>query len=134
MIAVTGKALSPEEIITATKTSDSGCVATYVGLIRDNNRDKMVEYVEYTDRGQDSVKILRSIVEEAKKKFPINDMSLVHRTGKLNVGDINLVIAVAAGHRQEALAACSFAVDEFKARLPTDKQEKYLDGTTNSAF
>ena len=130
MIAVTGKALSPEEIITATKTSDSGCVATYVGLIRDNNRDKMVR----KSRGQDSVKILRSIVEEAKKKFPINDMSLVHRTGKLNVGDINLVIAVAAGHRQEALAACSFAVDEFKARLPTDKQEKYLDGTTNYAF
>ncbi len=134
MIAVTNDVLSPEEIVLATKTSDSGCVATYVGLIRDNNRDQMVEYVEYADRGTDSVKVLQSIVDEAKQKWPINEMSLVHRTGKLKVGDINLVIAVAAGHRQEAFAACSFAVDEFKARRPTDKTEKYLDGSTSSAF
>ncbi|MDD5486587.1 MAG: molybdenum cofactor biosynthesis protein MoaE [Dehalococcoidales bacterium] len=134
MIAVTEQVLSPEEIIRATKTTDSGCVCTYVGLIRDNSRGKKVDYVEYKNRGEESVRILQSIVDEAKKKFPINEMSLVHRTDRLKVGDINLVIAVAAGHRGEALAACAFAVDEFKAKLPTDKTEKYLDGTTSSVF
>jgi molybdopterin synthase catalytic subunit len=134
MIAVTSETLSPEEVVRATKTADSGCVCTYVGLIRDNNRDKMVEYVEYSDKGTESVKVLQSIVDEAREKYPVNEMSLVHRTGKLKVGDINLVIAVAAGHRKEAFEACAFAVDEFKARRPTDKTEKYLDGTASSAF
>jgi molybdopterin synthase catalytic subunit len=134
MIAVTSKVLSPDEIILATKTADSGCVSTYVGLIRDNSRGKKVEYVEYTNRGDESVKILESIAEDVKKKFSINKMSLVHRAGKLNVGDINLVVAVAASHRGEAISACSFAIDEFKARLPTDKIEKYTDGTVSTAF
>ena len=134
MIAVTSETLSPEEVVRATKTDDSGCVCTYVGLIRDNNRDKMVEYVEYSDKGTESVKVLQSIVDEAREKYPVNEMSLVHRTGKLKVDDINLVIAVAAGHRKEAFEACAFAVDEFKARRPTDKTEKYLDGTASSAF
>ena len=99
MIAVTSKVLSPDEIILATKIADSGCVSTYVGLTRDDPRGKYDEYVQYTNRGDESVKILESIVEDVKKKFSINKMSLVHRAGKLNVGDINLVVAVAASHR-----------------------------------
>jgi len=52
-----------------------------------------------------------------------------HRTGKLKVGDINLVIAVAATHRQEAFAACQYAIDRFKQALPTHKTEIYTDGS-----
>jgi len=105
-----------------------------VGLIRDTNRQKAVEYVEYSGSGPEPVKVLQSIVDDACRKWPLNAMALVHRTGRLQVGDINLVIAVAAAHRGEAFAACSFAVDEFKARRPTDKTEKYRDGSSNCAF
>jgi len=134
MVEITSKVISPESIVTATKTADSGCVATYVGLIRDNNNAKPVASVEYSGSGEHAVAVLQSIVDEAKKRWPVNEMSIVHRTGVLQVGDINLVIAVAAGHRGEAFAACSFAVDEFKARRPTAKTERYLDGTSSSAF
>jgi molybdopterin synthase catalytic subunit len=134
MIAITKEAISPEYVVAQTKTDGSGCVATYVGLIRDNNRGKMVKEVEYSDNGTQSVEVLESIVKDAKKRWPINEMSIVHRADKLKVGNINLVIAVAAGHRAEALEACAFAVDEFKARRPTGKVERYLDGSTSSAF
>ncbi|MBN1369462.1 MAG: molybdenum cofactor biosynthesis protein MoaE [Dehalococcoidaceae bacterium] len=134
MVEITSTVVSPEYIVKATKTADSGCVATYVGLIRDNNNEKAVASVEYSGRGDHAAAVLQSIVDEAKKRWPVNEMSIVHRTGVLNVGDINLVIAVAAGHRGEAFAACSFAVDQFKARRPTDKIERYLDGTSSSAF
>jgi molybdopterin synthase catalytic subunit len=134
MIAITKEAISPEYVVAQTKTDDSGCVATYVGLIRDNNRGKMVKEVEYSDNGTQSVEVLESIVKDAKKRWPINEMSIVHRADKLKVGNINLVIAVAAGHRAEAFEACAFAVDEFKARRPTGKVERYLDGSTSSAF
>ena len=109
-------------------------MAAYVGLIRETNREKPVEYVEYSGSGPGPVKVLESIVEDACQQWPLNAMSLVHRTGRLQVGDINLVIAVAAAHRGEAFAACSFAVDEFKARRPTEKKEKYLDGTSSCSF
>ncbi len=134
MIEITTTPISPEHVVNQTRTLDSGCVATYVGLIRNTNLDKPVEYVEYSDEGNKAAERLESIVAEAQERWPLNDMSIVHRIGRLNVGDINLVIAVAAGHRGEALEACGFAVDEFKARLPTQKVECYLDGTTNSAF
>ncbi len=134
MIEITHQPISPETVIEDTKTLESGCVATYVGLIRNANRDKAVKSVEYKDPEGKASEGLRSIVADAVAKWPLNKMSMVHRVGKLNVGDINLVIAVAAGHRTEAIEACSFAVDEFKSRLPTAKVETYADDKTSSAF
>jgi molybdopterin synthase catalytic subunit len=125
--------ISPEEVVNLVRTRDSGCVVTYVGLIRDNSHGKPVKSVEYRDVNGKAKAGLKSIIEEAMKKWPINAMAIYHRVGVLNVNDINLTVAVGAGHRGEGLAAVAFAVDEFKAKLPTTKKETYADGTTHSA-
>jgi molybdopterin synthase catalytic subunit len=130
MIQITDKPISPEMVVTQAKTSDSGCVVTYVGLIRDNSRGKPVKSVEYRDNDGKAAENLNNIAEEVQRKFPVNKVVICHRTGKLKVGDINLVVAVAAGHRGEGLAAVAYAVDTFKDRLPTAKKETYLDGST----
>ena len=129
MIQITDKPISPEIVVSQAKTSDSGCVATYVGLIRDNSRGKAVLSVEYSDNGGKATEKLKAIAKEIKRKYPVNNVVIYHRVGKLNVGDINLVVAVAAAHRGEGIAAVSYAVDIFKDRLPTAKKETYLDGT-----
>lgn len=129
MTQITDKPISPELVVSQAKTPDSGCVATYVGLIRDNSRGKAVLSVEYSDHEGKAVAGLESITQEIKRKYPVNKVVIHHRIGKLNVGDINLVVAVAAAHRTEALAAVAYAVDLFKDRLPTAKKETYLDGT-----
>jgi len=131
IVKITDKPLSPEEIVKKVKTPDSGCVATYVGLIRDNYQGKPVASVEYTDTGG-AVAVLRQIADEIKQKFPVNGVAIYHRVGKLVVGDINLVVAVAAGHRQEGFAACQFAIDRFKEKLPTAKKETYTDGSVRT--
>ena len=59
----------------------------------------------------------------------MNGVAICHRIGKLNVGDINLVVAIAAGHRKEGFAASQFAIDRFKESLPTVKRETYQDGS-----
>jgi molybdopterin synthase catalytic subunit len=79
--------------------------------------------VEYRDPTGKADQGLRAIIEEAMKRWAINAMAIYHRVGVLAVNDINLVVAVGAGHRGEGLAACGFAVDEFKAKLPTTKKE-----------
>ena len=124
-IKITDKPIRPEEIINQAKCDSSGCVVTYVGLIRDTSHDKPVLSVEYRDIDGKAEDRLGKLAEEIKKKFPVNDLAMCHRVGKLNVGDINLVFAFACGHRQEGFAACSYAIDQFKATLPTSKKETY---------
>jgi molybdopterin synthase catalytic subunit len=130
MIQITDKPISPELVVNRARTSDSGCVVTYVGLIRDNSRGKPVLSVEYRDTDGKAADKLNDIAAELERRFLVNRVVIYHRIGKLNVGDINLVVAVAAAHRGEGLAAVAYAVDMFKDRLPTAKKETYRDGTT----
>jgi molybdopterin synthase catalytic subunit len=129
MIEITNEVLSPEEVVKATKTDGSGCIVTYVGQIRDNSEGKKVLSVEYLDMQSDAVETLKQIAKEVRVKFPVENVSICHRTGKLKVGDFNLVVAIAAGHRGEGFAACQYVIDQFKKRLPTKKIETYLDGS-----
>jgi molybdopterin synthase catalytic subunit len=129
MIQITDKPISPELVVNQAKTPDSGCIVTYVGLIRDNSRGKAVLSVEYTDTDGKAAERLENIAQEVKRKYPVNNVVIYHHIGKLGVGDINLVVAVAAAHRAEGIAAVAYAVDLFKDRFPTSKKETYLDGT-----
>ncbi len=129
MIEITDKPISPEEIAGKVKTSGSGCALAYIGLIRDQSRGKQVLSVEYRDDDGTAVKGLKKIAEEIEKKWQVDKVAITHRVGKLNVGDINIVFAVSSAHRQEAFAACQYAVDRFKEELPTHKTETYTDGS-----
>jgi molybdopterin synthase catalytic subunit len=128
MIEITHKSISPEEVVNKTKGDSSGCVVTYVGLIRKHSQGQLVLAVEYKDPGKKAEDILREIAGIAKSRWPINNISISHRVGKLGVGEINLVVAVASAHRREGFAACQYIIDQFKQKLPTQKRETYQDG------
>jgi molybdopterin synthase catalytic subunit len=129
MIEITSNPLEPDIIINQVKNDSSGCVVTYVGLIRDNSNNKPVLSVEYQDPTGNAVNTLKDIAKEVNLKWQIENIGIVHRTGILNVGDINLVVAIASGHRSEGFDACQYVINEFKNRLPTLKTETYLDGS-----
>jgi molybdopterin synthase catalytic subunit len=131
VIEITSKPISPERLINQVKTDGSGCVVTYVGLIRNYSQDKAVASVEYQDSKGNAADTLKKIAQEIKQKWPIEDIAVCHRVGKLKVSDINFLVAVASAHRKDGLAACSYAVDRFKELLPTKKTETYTDGTTS---
>jgi molybdopterin synthase catalytic subunit len=129
MIEITNKPIAPEQVIARAKTNGSGCVVTYVGVIRDTSHDKSVVSVEYQDRDGKALEKLRTLVAEVKQKWQLENVAFTHRIGKLKVGDINLVIAVAAGHRGEGFSACQYIIDHFKQSMPTHKIETYADGS-----
>ena len=129
MIAITNEPISPEILSNQVKTDGSGCLVTYIGLIRDQSRGKPVLSVEYSDAYGTAEERLKEIVSEARAKWQLNGMAMHHRIGTLKVGDINLVVAVASAHREEGFAACQYAIDQFKQKLPTQKKETYQDGT-----
>jgi molybdopterin synthase catalytic subunit len=130
-IKITDKPIHPEEIVDRAKSPESGCVVTYVGLIRNTSYGKAVRNVEYVDEGQAESK-LKALAADITHRFPVNSLAMCHRIGKLNAGDINLVFAFACSHRQEGFAACQYAIDKFKETLPTIKIETYKDGTTRN--
>ena len=129
LVQITSKPISPEETIEAAKTASSGCVVTYIGLIRDNARGKEVSEVEYQDPEGEAESKLRQIAGEALEKWQLKEVAITHRIGRLKVGEINLVICVASAHRKEGFAASSYLVDRFKAVMPALKKETYTDGT-----
>ena len=129
MIEVTTKPISPELMVSKVKADSSGCVVTYVGLIRNYSRGKPVLSVEYEDVEGRATDRLREIADEIKQKWQLENVAICHRIGKLKVGDINLVVAIASGHRGEGFAACQYAIDRFKQKLPTRKKETYRDGS-----
>ena len=129
MIKITDKPILPELVVNEVKTDSSGCVVTYVGLIREQSRGKSVLTVEYQDVEGKAENRLREIASEIKQRWPVNNIAIYHRVGKLKVGDINLVVAVASAHRQEGFAASQYAIDQFKQELPTRKRETYKDGS-----
>jgi len=129
MIEITKDPISPELVVNKVKTNSSGCVVTYVGLIRSFSGGKPVLWVEYKDTEGTAEDRLREIASEIRQKWRLDNLAICHRIGKLKVGDINLVIAIASPHRQEGFAACQYAVDQFKQKLPAQKREAYQDGS-----
>jgi molybdopterin synthase catalytic subunit len=129
LVSITEKPISPELVVNRARTAGSGCVVTYVGLIRDSSRGKPVLMVEYEDSDGKTSQRLGEIAAEIRRRYPVNNIAIYHRVGKLNVGDINLVVAVAAAHRNDGFAASQAAIDLFKEKLPTSKKETYADGS-----
>ena len=129
MIEITDKPISPESVVNKVKADSSGCVLAYVGLIREYSRGKTVFSVEYQDSQRTAENSLREIASEVRQKWTLDNIAICHRVGKLKVGEINLVIAVASAHRHEAFAACQYAIDRFKQIMPTHKTETYQDGS-----
>ena len=130
MIWITDEPISPQWVIDQVKTNGSGCVLAYVGVIRDISRGQPVLSVEYKDASGTAEDSLPAIADEVRQKYSVENIACCHRVGKLKVGDINLVIAVAAAHRQDGFAACQYAIDRFKQVIPTHKTETYRDGST----
>jgi molybdopterin synthase catalytic subunit len=129
VIEITQKPISPELVVNKVKTDGSGCVATYVGLIRNHSHGKQVVSVEYEDAQGKAKDRLGDIASEIRQKWQVENIAICHRIGKLKVGEINFLVAIAAVHRQEGFAACQYAVDRFKEIMPTRKKETYTDGS-----
>jgi molybdopterin synthase catalytic subunit len=130
VIDITTKPISPEAVVNSVRTPGSGCVAAYVGLIRDNSHGKQVLSVEYSDTRGTAKAELEKIAGEIRRQWTVEGIAISHRIGRLEVGEINFMVAIAAAHRREGYAAAQYAVDHFKEVLPTRKTETYRDGSS----
>ena len=124
---VTTEPLSVDDLVAHVLTPGDGAVVTFVGTVRDNNMGRKVVALEYEAYGEMAVEEMRRIGGEMMTKWGLHGIAMRHRVGKLSVGEISVVIAVSAPHREEAFEACSEALDLLKERVPIWKKE-YFEG------
>ena len=115
--------------LTGGTASGDGALCLFVGVVRDENRGRRVERLEYEAYEEMALALMEEIAAETRRRFPVTAVRLVHRLGPLEIGDASVAVAVASAHRAEAFAACRYAIDTLKAKVPIWKKEHYADGT-----
>ncbi len=128
MIEITDRPLAPEEITQKVRRDTNGGVVTFLGTTRLYNEGRKVEYLEYEAYRPMADKKLEEISEEIKKKWGLEDVAISHRLGRLKIGEISLVVAIASPHRKKAFEACQYAVDRIKEIAPIWKKEVFEGG------
>jgi molybdopterin synthase catalytic subunit len=114
--------------LSATTPAD-GALCLFVGVVRDENAGRRVLRLEYEAYEEMALPLLEEIAAETLRLYPVTRVRLVHRLGRLAIGEASVAVAVSSPHRNEAFAACRFAIDALKARVPIWKKEFYADGS-----
>ena len=128
MFKVTTEPLSIDEAYATVRRDDAGAVALFVGTVRDHHEGKKVTSISYSAFQEMAEKEFARIAEEAAARWKVADVYIAHRTGRLEVGDASVVIAVSAPHRAEAFEACRHAIESLKKMAPIWKEEFYETG------
>ena len=128
LFRVTSEPLDPEPLVAAVRRDESGAVALFSGVARNHSEGRRVRALEYDAYPSMAEKKLREVADEVRARWPISAIGVLHRTGRLAIGETSLLVAVSAPHRREAFAACEYAVDRIKEIVPIWKKELWEDG------
>jgi MoaE-MoaD fusion protein len=120
--------LDPTAVIAEAQSDEAGAVATFIGTTRVHSRGRTVHYLEYEAYGGMAEKVMAELADELEQRYELCRVAIHHRTGRVDIGDLSVVIAVSAPHRQDALAACKDAIDRLKEIVPLWKKEVYEGG------
>lgn len=107
---------------------ECGGIDVFIGTVRASTKDKKVVRLEFETYESMALIEMNRIAEEVLQKFPVQKILIHHRTGVLQVGDVPVVIVVAAAHRDVAFDACRYAIDTLKQTVPIWKKEIFEDG------
>ena len=120
--------LDPNRIVEAVRRDDAGAVTLFYGIVRNENMGRRVLYLEYDAYPEMAGKVMREIAAEIRSRWPVGEIACQHRTGRLEIGETSLLVAVSSAHRREAFEACHAYVDALKERAPIWKKEVFEGG------
>ena len=125
---ITPEALDPTALHNLVLSPQAGAVSLFVGVVRDNNLGRDVDYLEYDAYPAMATTVMRQIADEIRERWDVLDIAMHHRTGRLAIGEASVAVAVASAHRAEGIAACHYGIDRLKAIVPIWKKEVWANG------
>ncbi len=120
-------ALDPTEVLAAVDDPTAGGVNLFVGVVRDHDHGESVDHLDYTAHPT-AVERLHEVAAGVAEEFEVIALAAVHRTGRLDIGDIAVVVAASAAHRGQAYDASRALIDRLKAGVPVWKHQVFADG------
>lgn len=127
-VALVWKRIDAEELIAALKAGEDGAIVVFDGHVRNHTRGRPTLFLEYEAYEEMALAQMDELTAKARKEFAIRDVVIVHRLGRLEVGETSVLIAVASAHRAAAFDACRWLIDTLKKTVPIWKKEYFEDG------
>ena len=120
--------IAADAIVQEMKAGADGAVCVFDGIVRDNTRGRRTLHLDYEAYEEMALEQMRGLAAEAVTKFGVRDVALVHRLGRLVVGETSVLVVVASAHRGAAFDACEWLIDTLKRTVPIWKKEQFVDG------
>jgi molybdopterin synthase catalytic subunit len=128
MFKITAEVITGAEVREAVEAPDAGAVVLFFGTVRDNTDGKPVKHLEYEAYPPMAEKKMTEIAAEISDKWGIHRVAMIHRVGRLEIGEVSVAVAVASPHRKDGFEACQYAMDRLKQIVPIWKREVWADG------
>ena len=127
-VEITDGVIAVEEIVAGMKAGADGAVCVFDGIVRDNSRGRRTLHLDYEAYREMALEKMRGLAAEAVTRFGVRDVAVVHRLGRLVVGETSVLVVVASAHRGAAFDACRWVIDTLKKTVPIWKKEQFVDG------
>lgn len=128
MIEIVSTSIDVQQVLQSVEDPSVGGINMFIGTTRNHSNGKAVVALEYEAYAPMALKMMHRIADEAKAKFRITAISIVHRAGRVEIGEASVVIAVSSSHRKEGFEACRYAIDALKKDVPIWKKEFFANG------
>jgi MoaE-MoaD fusion protein len=120
--------ISTQAVLDDLKLPDDGAAVVFEGVVRNQTRGRRTLYLDYEAYEAMALRQMESLADEARTRFAIRDLAILHRVGRLEIGEISVLIVVASAHRAPAFEACRWVIDTLKKSVPIWKKEYFEDG------
>ena len=128
--AVTRRVIEPAAMLQGEIAASDGAALLFLGLVRNHNEGREVGHLEYDAFADMAERTLAEIAGEAAERWPVGSLSVVHRIGRLEIGEVSVAILVSSPHRGDSYEASRYVIEQLKQRVPIWKREGYLDGAS----
>jgi molybdopterin synthase catalytic subunit len=130
MVSLTNGPIDHHSLTEQVRQAHSGAVVTFLGTVRELTDGRVTTALDYEAHPALAEKALAEIEADARRRWPVGELAVVHRLGRLELGDVSVAIAVSCPHRAEAFEACRYVIERLKERVPIWKKEHWADGSS----
>ena len=128
IVSLTRECIDRDALVAALQQPGDGAIVVFDGIVRDNTRGRKTLYLDYEAYEEMALSQMQKLAEEAGERFAIDRVGMMHRLGRLEIGESSIVIVVTSPHRAAAFDACRWLIDTLKRTVPVWKKEHFADG------
>jgi molybdopterin converting factor subunit 1 len=127
-VSIVRHRIDVQSVLEGIRQGEDGAAVVFEGVVRNQTRGRLTRYLDYEAYEEMALRQMVGLAEQARKQFQVREVALVHRLGRLEIGETSVLVVVASAHRAAAFDACRWIIDTLKRTVPIWKKEYFEDG------